>query len=201
MGKTTTQPLSLLPSLRLLFAQYIMSRLVAVALHHRDHLSQGNSRRIFGYDAYHWAIVLMPHQSKGGGCRSFEATDKSEFDPVTFRLNNPTMDWFFNVNEAVDLSRSLKLIGRLVIGQIPEDVSDDDILQIFQQVPLPVKNTHPQQSCVTWAANAIGLLQARGWVRSFQVDQFKDAALAYADERMKGELSNEPPVKVYETQA
>ncbi|PNY27572.1 Uncharacterized protein TCAP_02502 [Tolypocladium capitatum] len=174
-----------------------MTQLVAVALYSRDHFSRGNARRIFGYEAYHWGILIMPQKSQGRDCQAFEATDASNIDPVTFRMTNPTMDWRFRATENVDPTLSAKLLGRIVIGQVPDGVSSAELRDFFESVPLPVKNTHPQQSCVTWAVDAIRSLQSQGWVWKFELDRFKDMALSYADERMKGLDSTEPSVKHY----
>lgn len=92
---------------------------------------------------------------------------------------------------------SAKLLGRLIIGQIPDTVSIDEIHGFLEKVTRPVKNTHPQQSCVTWVVNAIATMQKQGWVEEFSIDEFKDSALAFADERMKGPNSTEPSVKHY----
>ncbi|RTE84857.1 hypothetical protein BHE90_000569 [Fusarium euwallaceae] len=174
-----------------------MRRLVALALHHRDNFSHGRSRQVFGYEAYHWAIMIMPEPSQGPDCYSFDATDSSGIDPVTFRMNNPTMDWWFRVQENIDPTLSEKLIGRIIIGEVPDGVSSADLQSLFEGIELPVKNRHPQQSCVTWVLNAIRALQKKGWAWDFELDQFKDVALSYADERMKGGDSSEPSVKHY----
>ncbi|KAG8410635.1 hypothetical protein J3459_017017 [Metarhizium acridum] len=178
-----------------------MAGLVAVALHHRDHFSQGNARRTFGYEAYHWGIIVMPQTSQGRDCHAFDATDASDIDPVTFRLKNPTMDWWFRSQTEVDLELGTKLIGRIVIGHVPDEVSAPELGDFFGKVPLPVKNTHPQQSCVTWVEDAIRNLQEQGWVQKFNIDRFKDWALSYADERMKGADSSEPSVKYYNVES
>ncbi|KAH7309871.1 hypothetical protein B0I35DRAFT_379516 [Stachybotrys elegans] len=165
-----------------------MARLVALALYHRDSHSEGHARQAFGYSAYHWAIIATPEASKGHDYYIFDATDRSDIDPVTFRLNNPTMGWWFRVQRNVDPND--KLLGQMIIGRIAEDVSLDHLTTILQQVPLPTKNTYPQQDCVTWAMNAIRVLQEHGWVRDLNLKHCKDQALAYADDRMKGESSH-----------
>ncbi|KAK7398595.1 hypothetical protein QQX98_012032 [Neonectria punicea] len=139
----------------------------------------------------------MPDPSQGRDCYVFEATDATEIDPVTFRMTNPTMNWWFRVKENVDPALSAKLIGCIGIGQVPDGVSGAELKAFFGRVRLPVKNTDPQQSCVTWTVDAIRTLQSQGWVREFELDQFKDWALRYADERMKRQDSKEPSVKHY----
>ncbi|OAA43643.1 hypothetical protein NOR_04218 [Metarhizium rileyi] len=141
----------------------------------------------------------MPQQSRGRDCISFEATDASTIEPVTFRVSNPTMDWWFRVREDIDPEKSSKLLGRIVIGQLPHGVSIAELRGLLERVPLPVKNTHPQQSCVTWAMDVIRTLQGEGWVWDFELDPFKDSALSYADERLKGSTSREQKVKYYKS--
>lgn len=182
--------------------------LVTVALYHRDTISRGNSRRIFGYESYHWGLVLMPDPSSpsdgssSSNVYAFDATDASDIDPVTFRLRNPTMDWWLRAE--TNPPPNAKLIGQLVVGSIsatssnsPAPPSMDTLKSFFEKIPLPIKNTHPQQSCVTWAVAAVGRLQDAGWARPVDLTAFKDAALAYADERMKGDESTESAVKHY----
>lgn len=177
-----------------------MTKLATLALHHRDNFSQGNSRRVFGYEAYHWSIIIMPDTSRERDWYVFDATDRSEIDPITFRMNNPTMDWWFRAKSTMDPAVSAKFLGCIVIGQVPDGASFDEFESFFSNVPLPVKNTHPQQSCVTWAVDAIRALQGQGWAQAFELGQFKDWALAYADERMKGSDSTEPKLRYYDVQ-
>ncbi|CAK7237168.1 hypothetical protein SCUCBS95973_009870 [Sporothrix curviconia] len=157
----------------------------------------GHMRQVFGFEAFHWSIMITPEGLEGRSCSVFEATDASEIDPVTFRLNNPTMDWWFRDKYNVDPDLSSKMLGRIVIGNIPTAVSDKDVYALFQRVPLPKRNQDPQQSCVTWVVNAIDSLQQEGWVAKFDVAEFQTRALAYADNRMKEEASTEPKVKQY----
>ena len=166
-----------------------MDREISVALYHRDHFSEPQSRLRFGYEAFHWGITILPGESGGGDCKTYDATDSSEIDKMTWRMVNPNMDWWFRARSGDDPTVTAKLLGRIIIGVVPNGISDGELRDLFETIPLPVKDTHPQQSCVTWAVDAIMALQQRGWVWDFQVDQFKDWALAYADERLSGKGS------------
>lgn len=165
-----------------------MSQLITVGLFDRGHFSRGNSRRVFRFEAYHWGILVMPTEATpAADCQAFEATDVSEIDPATFRMNNPTMDWWFRPKKAIGVEGAAKLLGRVVVGQVPEDEAGHDALDaFFRAVPLPVKNTDPQQSCVTWTVDAIRNLQDAGWVPFFDIDNFKSWTLAYGDQRIQG---------------
>ncbi|KGQ05062.1 hypothetical protein BBAD15_g9709 [Beauveria bassiana D1-5] len=148
--------------------------LVTLALYHRDGLSRGNSRRIFGYEAYHWGLLFVSGADAAAApLYSFDATDASDIDPF---------------------------LGQLIVGAVPDGDADagslEELRAFFEEVPLPVKNTHPQQSCVTWAVAALGHMQTRGWVRPFGLPSFQDAALAYADARI-AEEATEPAIKEY----
>ena len=174
-------------------------QLVAVVLSDRGDFSRGNRRKVFKYEAYHWGIIIFPENADLNGpvCQTFEATDAAEIDPVTFRLNNPTMDWWFRHREAVDIEDSPQILGCIIVGQVPEAVTNGELRDVFGGITLPAKNTEPQQSCVTWAVEAVRDLQDRGWVEDFELDEFKDWALEYADERMREPDSNEPKLKRY----
>ncbi|KAG5985103.1 hypothetical protein E4U43_006114 [Claviceps pusilla] len=170
--------------------------LLTVALYHRDHYSTGHYRQLFKYEAFHWGLLITPQVSIGKDCFAADATDRSGYNPVTMRMDNPTMSWWIN-HRVVDPAASSKLLGRIVIGEIPGEISFDDFQELLDKVPLPEKNQHPQQSCVTWAVSAIVEMQKLGWARQFDIDQFKDAALAYADDRNKFDAATEPKVKYY----
>ena len=131
----------------------------------------------------------MPKDSRGADCDAYDATDASYIDPVTFRMVNPTMDWMFRDRKGVDPELSSKLIGRIVIGVVGDEneTPSVDLDELFSQVPMPVKNTHPQQSCVSWVVDAILSLQKNEVVPAFDIDEFKDQALHYADQRLGGD--------------
>jgi hypothetical protein len=155
-------------------------------------------RQVFGHEAYHWGILVVPEQiEEGRNHWAFDATDASEIDPVTFRMNNPAMNWWFRYKPNVDPELSSKLLGIVILGQTPDELSFSEMRDIMDGVPLPVRNMEPQQSCVTWVENAIRTLQGRGWIREFDMDQFKDWALDYGDERMKKENSTQPRTVQY----
>lgn len=174
-----------------------MPQIVTVALYDRDNFSRGNTRQVFGYEAFHWGIVLTPEVSQGRDCASYEATDANTLDPVTFRMNNPSMNWWFRERKNINPTLSTKIIGRIVVGRVPDGVSGSEISELFKNVPLPIKNTDPQQSCVTWTMDAVQALQDKGWARGFDLAQFKDFALAFADERLKGAESKQAEVIQY----
>lgn len=175
-----------------------MTLQIGVSLYHRDHYSQGRNRQIFGYEAYHWALLITPDEGQSEhDCDAYDATDTNIWDPVTFRMTNPTMDWHFRAKRGFDPEEEIKLIGQVVIGVLPTDVSRDELEDFFRGIPLPEKNRDPQQSCVTWLTNAIRALQKKEWIRSFDVDRFKDWALRCADEKHGSKNSSRMKVETY----
>ncbi|PQK09442.1 hypothetical protein BB8028_0001g15120 [Beauveria bassiana] len=175
-----------------------MAQLVTLTLYDRGDLSQGRMRSVFGHKAYHWGVLIVPKEKRPGRvAHAFEATDASVIDPVTFRMTNPSMEWRYNARLGVDPELSHKLLGQLVVGEIPDGAAPKALDTFFEAVPLPVRNTEPQQGCVTWSMNALRALQKRGWAWDFDLDVFKDDALAYADDRIKGKDATEPKLKYY----
>jgi hypothetical protein len=172
---------------------------ISVSLYHRDHFSTGRNRQVFGYEAFHWGIVVgPPGEQEGRVYDAYDTTDTSVLDPVTFRMTNPTMDWILRSKEGVNPALSVKLIGRVVIGTAPAHVTKADLKELFSQVPKPVKNTDPQQSCVTWVVRAIEALQKQGWIHEFDIAQFKDWVLAYADEVHSKDGSRRGKLETYQ---
>ncbi|OAQ98118.1 hypothetical protein LLEC1_06629 [Akanthomyces lecanii] len=153
-----------------------------------------------------WGVLVVPKQpasapdrkAPGRKAHAFEATDASEIDSATFRMTNPSMDWWYRARLHVNAELSLRFLGQLVVGEIPEgDGSPEALKLFFGKVPLPIKNTDPQQGCVTWSISAVEAMQKEDWVRAFDLEAFKDDALAYADDRIKGEKATEPKLKYY----
>lgn len=161
----------------------------AISLFHRDHLSHGKNRQVLGFEAYHWGIIVVPGSNESPNCEAYDATDASEIDPVTWRMSNPTMDWWLRIRPAFSLDAEEKFLGYVIIGNVPDETSGSSLKQLFETVPLPVKNTHPQQSCVTWAVDAVLELQKRGLVGIFDVNELKNFVLAFADGRSEAQES------------
>lgn len=120
-----------------------MERLIAVSLYHRGHFSRGQNRHRFGYEAYYWGAQVMPKEGQGGSRDTHDATDSSEIDKVTWRMTNPNMDWLFRARKDVDTELSAKLLGRIVIGVVPDEISSVNLEELFRRVPL---NTNPQRA-------------------------------------------------------
>ena len=155
---------------------------IAAALYRRDPISSDpRTRRLYKHEAYHWGILII----QGDVYDEYEATDRNNIDPVTFRQENPAQKWFLHTGQSVDPSRNGQLLGRIIIGSIPSNKSKDDVKTLLDKVPLPIRNQAPQQSCVTWVANAIRTFHEAQFVPEFDVGEFLDWGLSYADKRLK----------------
>jgi len=156
-------------------------RRLYVSIHHRDESSLGDNRVRLGYNAFHWGILITPKKSNGPDSLAFDVSDGAKPDPVTRQDTNSDYNWIFRSKTQVDPIRSGRLIGRVLIGKVPNNITDLQIQSILATVPLPVKDATPQQSCVTWVISAITSLQNAGIARRFDVSQFMVWALTYAD--------------------
>lgn len=155
---------------------------ITVALYRRDPMSTNpDERKLYNYEAYHWDILTITPEGNYNACG---ATDRNLIDPETQRLENPNLVWWFYSRPKDDPSASEKYLGRIIIGTFPSDMTGEDIEAFFKQVPLPERGRNPQESCVTWVVNAIHRFHAIGCIYKFQVGEFLDWALKFADDRL-----------------
>lgn len=163
-------------------------RRVVIALYHRGRLSLGDNRQRLGYESYHWGILIMPKHPREGHrlplSSAYDATDILVIDPETHEDLNPNLDWFFRTQHDIDPSATGQLIGRIIVGKLPNHVSKSNLDTLLADVPLPAKDASPPQSCVTWALAALSALQNAGLAWTFDIEPFKDWALAYGDRCM-----------------
>ncbi|CAG8921750.1 unnamed protein product [Penicillium salamii] len=160
-------------------------RQVFLALHHRASLSIGENRQRLGYAAYHWGILVSPKISKGPDYYVFDVSDGILLDPVN-RVNlNPNGDWHFREKANMDPEENGNLLGRVMIGKVPNEVTYAEIHDFLRTIPLPQKGVLPEQNCVTWTRAAICRLQENGLVEKFDLNRFMDESLAFADQRLQ----------------
>ncbi|KAF2789405.1 hypothetical protein K505DRAFT_253434 [Melanomma pulvis-pyrius CBS 109.77] len=156
-------------------------RRVYVSIHHRDELSLGENRVRLGYEAFHWGILITPKSSRGPDSLAFDIFDVAVLDPISRQDTNPNRNWIFRPKTRVDSMRSGRLLGRVLIGKVPNNTTDVQIQSVLATVPVPVNGATPQQSCVTWTLAAVAALQNAGLARQFDVSQFTALANSYAD--------------------
>ncbi|OQE84073.1 hypothetical protein PENNAL_c0029G07002 [Penicillium nalgiovense] len=76
------------------------------------------------------------------------------------------------------------LLGRVMIGKVPHEVTYAQIRDLLESIPLPQKDALPEQNCVTWTRAAINKLQDNSLAEQFELDRFMDKSLAFADQRL-----------------
>jgi len=164
---------------------------IAVALYRRDPISTDpRKRQIYKHESYHWGILI----GEGAVFDAYDATDRNDIDPVTFRQRNPTNEWFFNASPGVKPAKSGRFLGHVIIGAVPSSMSRDDVKALLESIPLPKRNQNPQESCVTWVANAIRAFHQAQCVADFNVEKFLDWALSFADQRLASPDKTAPSV-------
>ncbi|EFZ04527.2 Ribosome-inactivating protein [Metarhizium robertsii ARSEF 23] len=102
----------------------------------------------------------------------------------TGEILNPGRPFRLQVKKGVDPSRARSLLGRILIGTLDNDMSDENIESLFSRVPMPNKFADPPESCVNWALCAIMHLQIFGEVARFDRRLFSDWVLDYADRQL-----------------
>ena len=156
-------------------------RRVIVAIHHRDRFSLGEDRQRLQHGAFHWSILTAPKSSKGADNIAYDVSNGARESPDGSTAPNPNGEWFFRGKGNVDPQRSSHLIGRILIGKIPNDISDAQIKEKLRQVPLPDKAAIPEQNCVSWIWDAIRVLQDANIIGKFDMGRFAEWALTCAD--------------------
>lgn len=152
---------------------------VSVAGFTRDGISNDASlEAVQGYAMYHWGIWVEPKNGRGVGRRY----DVEEHPPMNSAAGPIPGGWKFGLREE-NSRRSIRLIGRIMVGKLPAGKGYNDIEALLGQIPLPVDGS--SENCITWAMNVVHLLQGQEltpWAEEFNVDEFMD----YAYSRIKG---------------
>lgn len=156
-------------------------RRVMVTIHHRGRLSLRENWTRLGRSAYHWGILIQPKNPKDHDSNAFDVSDGMAVDPITHRDLNPNLEWNFRAK--TDASGSL--LGKVMIGKVPNKVKNNEIESRLREVPLPIQDT--AQNCVTWTMAAIQVLQNEGMAENLDVDQFMAKALGLADEWLRNQ--------------
>ena len=196
-------------------------RRIYITIHHRGAKSLGKNRTDLHLSAFHWGILLAPKAFDGGSndlsTDCTKTTNGTTNGTVLYDVTNSLMPfpddqlntsaaWYFRSRRNVNLRRdhNLHIIGRIMIGKVPAQISDAEIETVLaDEVPLPDKGAVPPEDCVTWTRNAVRCLQeervmvvagagpGKSW---FDVWVFMEWCLGYAD-RCLAELD---PLRVCE---
>ncbi|KAF1821259.1 uncharacterized protein K489DRAFT_270406 [Dissoconium aciculare CBS 342.82] len=155
-------------------------RICCVAVFHRGALSLGaENRQNLGEAIYHWAILIRPKDiSHLKESIVVDATDGVRQDPVTDKDLNPTHEWFFRVREGFDPLATANFLGAVNIGTLPRAPSIARIREMLEGLPLPRKDRRPFENCVSWAKQAIVMMQMAELVDSRPVDEIMAAGMA-----------------------
>ncbi|GAW22120.1 hypothetical protein ANO14919_116550 [Xylariales sp. No.14919] len=68
------------------------------------------------------------------------------------------------------------MLGRIMVGKIPNDVRPDHVNAVLSSIPLPRIDVKPAENCVSWTVAALQELRGRGWVDSFDLQSFMNYA-------------------------
>ena len=66
----------------------------------------------------------------------------------------------------------------------PKTATQGQITALLHHIPVP-EHGDGEESCVTWTHDAITELQRYGLAESFDVEEFMEHALAYADQQIR----------------
>ena len=91
------------------------------------------------YGAYHWGVLLAPKKSNGSDNIAYNVSDGIRLDSETGQDLNSERDWFFRIKNKVNPLDSGRLIGRVMIGKVPAQTTDDVLENILRGVALPDK--------------------------------------------------------------
>jgi hypothetical protein len=118
---------------------------------------------------YHWGIWIEPKNSDGSGT-SFDLEDSISFSSVT----NP-FGWRYHIDDHSSVPS--RMLGRFMIGKVPEGMSVTDVGSALKLVPLPSDPQSPVGDVVAWIKAAIEELQEAGCAETFPIDTFINDAL------------------------
>ncbi|KAN0079708.1 hypothetical protein V8E54_004922 [Elaphomyces granulatus] len=148
-------------------------------MYFRDELSIGQYQ-----NSYHWGILIRPKYPSGHDTHAFDITNGVRLDGKTRTDLNPNRDWYFRLNEHVNPANNTHILGGIMVGKVPHEVTISQIEDILRPVPLPVKGAMPKETCATWVKAAIQALQEAELVEKFDVDGFMAHAQDFANKRM-----------------
>lgn len=98
-------------------------------------------------------------------------------------------NWVFREKANINPEKSGHLLGRIMIGKVPNEVTYAEIHGLLGAIPLPQKSALPEQNCVTWTRAVICKFQVNDLVEEFDLDRFMDESLALADQRLQSSES------------
>lgn len=164
---------------------------VCIEVFHRDEqtlleIQRQNPQGMEIYRRYHWAILIRPKDTKKlAQSASFDITDGVRQAPDRNQDLNPTRDWWFRVKTGANPLLTGRFLVAVCIGKLPKGVTMDEIENLLSEVPLPRKDTNPEQRCSYWTAMAVMKLQKAGFVVDKDVKAIMNAVLKAGDHVFK----------------
>jgi hypothetical protein len=121
---------------------------------------------------FQWGIWIEPENSQGAGT-AFHVEDD---------LNVPYLLYSFDSHFHRDEHKAppANMLGRLMIGKIPQEQSIRDVERILRKVPLPSDPASSITDTLGWTRTASEDLQQAGLAERFSVDTFVADALIHA---------------------
>lgn len=152
---------------------------VYVALYFRQGISNEPAlRQQYQHAAYHWAILVMPKGSEGVGS-TYDVKYQDTYSNVP-----GSGGWKYFYRGRADMRQSRAILGQVMIGKLPPEISSDDVDQMLSGIPIPEDNADPVQNCVSWLVHAIQELQQHNCGEQFDVNQFMNDALQLGDRKV-----------------
>lgn len=147
-----------------------------------------------GYARFHWGIWIEPKGSRGKG------TIYQVFYEPSYSNIACSGGWGFYKEIFEDKTIGLNMMGRIMVGKIPSDVTKEQVAALLSGIPLPKMDTEPIENCVSWTKDALAELQRRGWADQFDIESFMDHALERATSWLEAGLFPRTNVKENYTQ-
>ncbi|OJD21612.1 hypothetical protein ACJ73_07050 [Blastomyces percursus] len=134
------------------------------------------------YGAYHWELLLAPKKSNGRDNMAYDVSDGVRLDSETGQDLNLERDWFFRIKNNVNPLDSGRLIGRVMIGKVPPQMTENDLEIILKDVALPDKELGERCRHWVWNAHIHSTLQSASVIPNFEIEKFKVWILDYANQ-------------------
>ena len=145
---------------------------VFIALYARPNASSLSSTRSkTPPSTYRWGIWIEPKGSAGDGI-SYDALSS-----LAFATTNNAAGWHLSI--APHSAFPADMLGRIMVGKLPEGLEPEDVGALLTHVPLPAGAGLEGE--VEWVRVALGEFQRNGCAEIFSIEQFVGDAVGYAD--------------------
>ncbi|KAJ5756306.1 hypothetical protein N7533_005849 [Penicillium manginii] len=134
-----------------------------------------NHHRQLEHNDFLWSIIIRPKKPQGHDSDCFDIRHTSS-EPVRRNQPKPKGDWQFRAITQYEPSKDHRLLGQLMIGKIPLEVSHNEIMELLKDIAYPRKDAQHHENGINWIRTAIRHLQMTGIAEEFDVDEFLDHA-------------------------